>query len=258
MPRTGQPAIRHVAAVERALGVLDALAELEDAGTNAIARRTGVNASTVSRLLATLAAGGIVRHVEETGRYRLGPRLAQLGAAAVAGLDLRALARPRLTALAEETGETATLSVPGEHDAITVDFAQSPSSVQSVARLGRPSVAHATAAGKVVLAYGAVRLAPGRLRRFTPRTIVAREELFRELEEVVREGVARALGEREVDLNAVAAPVVDVHGELAAVLGIQGPAERFGEPQLARSIAPLRAAAESLSTALGGGKARVE
>ena len=68
MARTGQPAVRHVAAVERALAVLDAVAEAEDVGTNELARRTGINASTVSRLLATLAARGLVRHVEETGR----------------------------------------------------------------------------------------------------------------------------------------------------------------------------------------------
>src|SRR5437764_347889 len=59
MPRTGQPAVRHVAAVERALAVLDALSDgAPELGTNEIARRTGINASTVSRLLATLAGAG--------------------------------------------------------------------------------------------------------------------------------------------------------------------------------------------------------
>ena len=66
-------------------------------------------------------------------------------------LDLRTLARLHLQALVRETGETATLSAPGEHDAITVDFAHSSSVVQSVAQLGRPSVGHATAAGKVTI-----------------------------------------------------------------------------------------------------------
>ena len=61
--RTGQPAVRHVAAVERALAVVDALADGQEIGTNEIARRTGINASTVSRLLATLAAARYVEHV---------------------------------------------------------------------------------------------------------------------------------------------------------------------------------------------------
>ena len=58
MARTGQPAVRHVAAVERAFTVLDALAQGDELGTNEIARRTGINASTVSRLLADEAIAG--------------------------------------------------------------------------------------------------------------------------------------------------------------------------------------------------------
>jgi len=145
MARTGQPAHRHVAAVTRALAVLDALADGEaELGTNELARRTGINASTVSRLLATLAGAGLVERVAGTGRYRLGLRLVQLGNAALERLDLRAIARPHLRELVAITDETATLSAPGERNAVTIDFVQSPSSVQSVARVGRPSVAHAT------------------------------------------------------------------------------------------------------------------
>ena len=76
MARTGSPATRHVAAVERAVAVLDVLAAAGELGTNEVARRTGLNASTASRQLATLAAAGLVAHVEGSGRYRLGPRLA--------------------------------------------------------------------------------------------------------------------------------------------------------------------------------------
>src|SRR5204862_6618140 len=84
-PRTGQPAMRLVGAVQRALSVLDALADSDgELGTNEIARRTGINASTVSRLLATLVAAGLVEHVHESGRYRLGLRLLPLGNAVLA------------------------------------------------------------------------------------------------------------------------------------------------------------------------------
>lgn len=254
MPRTGKPAIRHVAAVERALAVLDAVAEAEDVGTNELARRTGINASTVSRLLATLAARGLVRHVEETGRYRLGPRLVQLGSAALAGLDLRDLARPVLTSLAAETGETATLSVPGEPDAITIDFVQSSSSVQSVARVGRPSVAHATATGKVALAFGAAELPPGPLRAYTERTITDREALAAELAQVREQGFALALCEREDDLNALAAPVFGTQGAVVAILGVQGPSSRFDAAATGQASVLLRRRVAELSVSLGGAK----
>ena len=254
MARTGKPAIRHVAAVERALAVLDAVAEAEDVGTNELARRTGINASTVSRLLATLAARGLVRHVEETGRYRLGPRLVQLGSAALAGLDLRELARPALMALAAETGETATLSVPGEPDAITIDFVQSSSSVQSVARVGRPSVAHATATGKVAHAFGGAELPPGALRAYTDHTTTDRRVLEAELAQVRARGFAEALGEREDDLNAIAAPVFGARGELVAIVGVQGPESRFDATEVQQVRALLLAQTTDLAVSLGGSK----
>lgn len=253
MARTGQPAVRRVAAVERALAVLDTLADGSgELGTNEIARRTGINASTVSRLLATLAASDLVEHLPETGRYRLGIRLLQLGNAVLARLDIRAVARPHLAALVEETGETATLSAPGDPDAVTVDFVQSEASVQSVARLGRPSVAHATATGKALLAFGGHDLPSEPLRAYTARTITSRATLAREVDEVRERSWAQALGERADDLNAIAAPIFGSRGELVAILGLQGPASRFDEAAIETAASALLAHAESLSLALGG------
>jgi len=253
MPRTGQPAIRHVAAVQRAVAVLDALAEeTPDLGTNEIARRTGINPSTVSRLLATLAEAGFVEHVADSGRYRLGLRLLELGNAVLARIDLREIARAHLAALVAETGEGATLSAPGEHEAVTVDFVQSAASVQFVARLGRSSVAHATAVGKVYLACGG-ELPDGPLPPFTARTITDRSALAAEIARVRERGFAEAAGEREDDLNAIAAPIRGSRGELVAILGVQGPASRFGPDEMHRAVGPLLEHAAALSAELGYG-----
>src|SRR5207237_759146 len=137
MPRTGQPAVRHVGAVERAIAVLDALSDgSPELGTNEIARRTGINASTVSRLLATLATTRLVEHVPASGRYRLGPRLLQLGSLVLGRLDLRDVARPHLQELVSTTGMTATLSAPGRQDEVTDDVVASDGAFTSVARAG--------------------------------------------------------------------------------------------------------------------------
>ena len=144
---------RTVGSVARALALLDALAEAP-AGVNALARRIGVNPSSASRLLATLERGGLVEREPGGGPYRLGLHLVALADRVLGRLDVRDLARPQLQALVEQTGETATLSVPGGDEAVTVDFVAAESSVVSMARLGRPSIGHATAAGKVLLAFG--------------------------------------------------------------------------------------------------------
>ena len=251
MPRTGRPAHRRVAAVVRAVEVLDALAENgAELGTNEIARRTGINPSTVSRLLATLTTAGLVDHVADSGRYRLGLRLVQLGNAVLERLDLRELARPHLLALVELTQETATLSAPGERNAITVDFVRSPASVQSVAEIGRPSVAHATATGKVMLAFGDVNLASP-LEPYTRRTITEPDALAAELARVRRRGWAQSVGEREDDLNAIAAPIWDSRGALAAILGVQGPSTRFNTHAMRAALEPLLERARTVSGALG-------
>jgi IclR family acetate operon transcriptional repressor len=229
---------------------MDALAAGGELGTNELARRTGVNASTVSRLLATLASAGYVDQAAN-GRYRLGIRLVQLGNAVVDRLDLRELARPELERLVERVGETATLSVSGGHEAVTVDFVQSRSSVQGVAQLGRPSVAHATATGKVLLAFGGIGLPPGALRRFTARTIADPRALARDIERVRARGWADAVGEREDDLAGIAAPVRGSRGELAAIVGLQGPTVRLDAKARATALAPLLRAASVLSLRLG-------
>jgi DNA-binding IclR family transcriptional regulator len=244
---------RLIAGVERAVSVLMALADGPGhLGTNELARRTGINASTVSRLLATLARDELVQRVPATGRYRLGLRLIQLGNAALAGVELREIARPHLLALREATGETATLSVPAGDTAVTVDFVQSPSTVRSVAEVGRPSVPHATATGKVYLAWTGApsRVTSSSLPAFTPHTVTDRDELARELVQVREQGWAQARAEREAELHAVAVPVLDVRGQLVAILAVQGPAGRFDERAMAAAVAQLRERAAALSASL--------
>lgn len=242
---------RPVSTVQRAVAVLDALAESpEDLGNNDIARRTGINPSTVSRLLATLADAGLVRRTPDSGRFRLGPRLVELGNAALARVDLRQLGRPHLMALTEVTGETATLSIPNGESTITVDFVQSPSSVRSVAEVGRPSVTHATATGKVFLAY-AGPVPAGPLASFTPHTITDAERLAAEIARTRQRGWAQAVGEREADVNALATPVLDARGGLVAVLGLQGPAARFSTEAMHAAVDQLLDRSALLSAATG-------
>ena len=250
MARTGQPATRQVAAVQRAIAILGVLADARgELGTNEIARRTGINVSTISRILATLVSGGLVEHVAATGRYRLGVGVIRLANAAGERLDVRSLARPHLEDIASRTQETATLSVPGGHEAITLDYVQSPLSVRSVAEVGRASAAHATAVGKVFLAHGGT-VPAGALHAYTERTIVDHDVLRAEVAGVRERGWGQASGEREEDLNAVAVPVLDPAGKLAAILGIQGPAVRFSPRVMRTAVELLMEGAGQISATL--------
>jgi len=250
-PARGRSA--RVGSVARALALLEALADApEGLGVSALARTIGVDASTASRLLATLEVGGLVRR-SGRGPFQLGLRLLALADAVSDGLEVRDLAAPVLRELVAATGETATLSVPGAAAAVTVDFVTGPGDVVTRARLGRPSVPHATAVGKVLLAFDRGRALPvAPLTRYTERTLIDPEALAGQLAAVRRRGWAEAAGERDRDLNAIAAPVFARDGSLAAILGVQGPAGRLTRTRM-RALRPaLLDAATQLTAALGG------
>ncbi len=245
-----------MASVARAIALLDALAQSESGlGVNELARRIGVNASTASRLAATLEDAGLVERDGDGGPYRLGLRLVALSDRVLGRLDVRQRARPLLGRLAAQTGETATLSVPSGGEAVTVDFVPSGSSVVSMAYLGRPSILHATAVGKVVLAFdrgwqesGTGGLA---LPACTERTITSAQALQAELDAVRERGYAEAIGEREADLGALAAPVFGRGGGLVAILGLQGPVARLPAGTRRALRGPLLDACAELERLLG-------
>jgi IclR family acetate operon transcriptional repressor len=205
----------------------------------------------VSRQLGTLAASGLVEQDAETGRYRLGIRIVWLANAVLSRLDVRRIARPHLEELARVTGETATLHVPGDVDAVTVDFVPSAHYIQHVTHLGRPSIAHATSAGKIMLAFTDRALPRGPLEAYTPRTITSAKPLAAEIERVRRNGYADAFEEREPGLAAIAAPIWSSGGVLAAILALQGPTSRFGRTKARAALAPLLDHTHAISKALG-------
>jgi IclR family acetate operon transcriptional repressor len=243
-----------VGSVARAIALLEALAaHPAGLGVGELARSIGVGASSASRLLATLEDAGLVRR-SARGPFQLGVRLLALADSATEGLEVRELAAPLLRELVASTGETATLSIPGTEAAVTVDFVSGPGAVTSRARVGRPSVPHATAVGKVLLAFASHPPAsPAVLRRYTERTVVDPGELERQLAAVRRRGWADAIGERDLELHAIAAPVFARGSVLAAIIGVQGPATRFTRARMREVRPALVAATRRLSGELGGG-----
>jgi DNA-binding IclR family transcriptional regulator len=110
--------------------------------------------------------------------------------------------------------------------------------VRSVAEVGRPSIPHVTATGKVFLAYTDTAL-PTVLAPYTSRTITDRAILEAQIRTIRKRGWAQAVGEREIGLNAIACPVLSQAG-LRAIVGIQGPAPRFGSKAMRLAARELR------------------
>ena len=95
---------------------------------------------------------------------------------------------------------------------------------------------------------------PGPLKPYTARTITSHAALAAEVDRVRARGWADSTGEREDDLNAIAAPVWDSRDELLAILGVQGPAGRFNTKAMRAALEPLLQHAGALSSSLGSAR----
>src|ERR1700674_1716058 len=244
-----------IQSVDRAVAILDLLAQ-EGWRTGAeVARGLHVHRSTALRLLGTLERHALVERDPRTAKYRLGRRLPQLASVVTGEVDLRFLARPVCERLAGTLGETVTLDVLDGDEIVPVEQATGSTSVVSVNWLGSRTPVHCTASGKVILAFApdAVRqrlLARPLLPR-TSHTIVDRAELEAQLHAAREAGFARTYEELEVGLDAIAAPVHSADGEVVGAIDGSGPAHRLREGGRPELIGLTREAAADLSRRLG-------
>lgn len=220
-----------VQSVDRAVSVLEFLAGAGWSGVTEIADALGVHKSTSWRLVATLEARGLVAQHEDTGKYHLGFGLVHLARAVTVGFDLKRRARPVSERLADQTGETVVIAVPDGDGVVNIDQIIPQSGVVSMSWMGRRTPLHCSANGKALLAFlpdderEETLAAPH--ERFTPHTVIDRDQLEQQLAAVRRDGYAAALEELEQGLNAVAAPIMAADGELLGALSISAPAWRL-------------------------------
>jgi IclR family transcriptional regulator, acetate operon repressor len=209
-----------------------------------LAETTGLPKSTTSRLVGALERQGLLQRDSARGNLSPGPvllRFARRGGE----LDLPALAHDTLRGLAEETGETINLAVAGPFGVEQIAQEDSRHFLGGTNWVGRRVPYHASANGKVLLAFGAAFL-PEELERLTPHTVVERRALEAELAAIRERGYATAVDELEPGLSAVAAPV----GDGIAALSISGPTIRMPSARLEELGALLVHHAAELSALL--------
>ncbi len=245
-----------VQSVDRAISVLEILARRGEAGVSEVASEIDVHKSTAFRLLGALEVRGLVEQAADRGKYRLGFGLIPLAGSVADRLDVTQQGREVCRRLAAEMGETINVAVRQEHWAVNVDQARGPSTVSAHNWVGRLTPLYCTASGKVLLAHvppevRAALLAASGMARLTPATTVSVPELEAELARIRVEGLAVAVEEYEVGLNALAAPVLDRSGEVIASLSVSGPSYRLDEPHLRDLTGPLRSGAAEISRRMG-------
>jgi DNA-binding IclR family transcriptional regulator len=220
-----------------------------------IAELLGRPRSSVYRILGRMARSGFLDQDPGSGRYRVGIRLANLGELARHSTSLQRVAWPALCRVGEVTGETATLMVLSGKEGVTIDVQESFHPLKIPGHLGGRFPLHATAGGKVLLAWRSraeiTALLPNPLPRLTPATITSLPKLERELELTKARGYGVSPAEWLADVYAVAAPVRDHRGVVIAALASACPKSRW-DPRTIRSMAKvLVEATADVSRSLG-------
>ncbi|MBI3647410.1 MAG: IclR family transcriptional regulator [Actinobacteria bacterium] len=230
-------------------------------GITELATRLGIAKATVFGLLRTLERQELVEQEADTGKYRLGPAMLQLGNAFLDNHELRARSIPWADALASRVGETVRVGVLHGRSVLIVHHVFRPDGSVQVLEVGASIPWHACALGKAIAAFldpdRRRSLLAGPLPRLTGRTIVDPHALAMTLDEVARLGAATEDQEAVVGEAEIAAPVFDHRGHAAGAVGIAGPAERL---QPAAPPEPLVAAVKDtsrgLSQGMGAGRRR--
>lgn len=237
--------------LHRAIAILRVFSEQSPALTvTEISERLELHKSTVSRILSALLDEGLVWHEAVSGRYSLGMSVVEMAGVALGQIDVRAAAMPHIDAVATATGETVSVLVRRDYEAVTVALAPSPNPVRHVVWIGRRMPLDASAAGQVLLA---ARLNRGDAWRHLvkERSEPAWVELEQRLERIASAGYAIDIDGYERGASAVAAPIIDPLGLAVGAVALSGPTDRFAPDGEHPATVAVRAAADAIALDLG-------
>ncbi|GAA4284143.1 IclR family transcriptional regulator [Brevibacterium daeguense] len=248
-----------VQSVDRAVQILQLLTAEPVLGVSELSRRLGVHRSTAFRLLATLEAHDLVEQVAERGSYRLGFGLLRMAHSVIARTDLAREGQLVCDVLAAQLNETVNLAVLDGGYAVTITQSVGDRVIGAARQyVGQPAPLHATSTGKLLLAHAGEAEWDGLLERglesFTDLTITDPEALAADLTSIRERGWAAAVAEWEDGTNALAVPVRDASGSVAAAVSLTAPEFRMPESEFAALAAQLRTGAASLEARLGYGR----
>ncbi|MFE7718478.1 IclR family transcriptional regulator [Nocardia rhizosphaerihabitans] len=246
-----------IQSIERAAAVLRLLARGSGPmAVGEVAAALDLAKPTAHGILRTLLGVGFVDQDPATGRYLLGPALGELGSDHLDVNELRSRAIHRADALASRTGESVRMAVSRPSGVTVVHHVFRPDNTEQVLAVGEVLPAHATALGKVLLAYDAAT-EPGALQSFTRRTIVDPTALDRAIAEVRRTGWASEVEEYRSGEAGIAAPIRARGGLVVAAIGISGPTDRLCDNRLQirpAAVDQVRAAAAAVHRDLGAAR----
>lgn len=235
-----------VRAVERALDILLCFVKDSQLSMMEIVERTGLNKSTVFRLLATLEKKGFVKRHPETEKYLLGFRIWELSANLDHSDDPAVLFLPEMERLRDELDETVSLYIRDGVERVRIQAVESNQAIRRVAPIGARMPLSIGASSKVLVAFGGEELLEKVLNEAEWPENVSKEKFVEQLAEIRQTGYAISIEEREAGTAAVAVPILSRSGRLVAALTVSGPVSRMNAETMLRFVPRMKESAERM------------
>jgi DNA-binding IclR family transcriptional regulator len=242
-----------VPAVNRAAMAMKVLAERRHGATlTEIAEAAGLAKSTASNLLRTMTAEALLSYDEELRRYKFGPLMVELGAAAIGGNDSITAARSAMHDLTTETGLAclAIVKMPQGHF-VAVEKVESQQDIKVTIEVGESFPADAPLLSRIWAAWSGDKAPES--RAFTEATVTSRRKLQRSLNEARREGYVAVYGEYIPNLNVVGVPVFNANGGPFMALTLLGIGAQLDAERMTR-LGPKMVAIARQVTVLAAGR----
>src|SRR5882724_5560411 len=242
--------------LDLALRILDHLAEqASPIALTAIAQTFLASKSTVYRHLSALARHGFVRRDVSTGRYAIGVKLMVLGETSRSNFEIVTVARGALLKLRDTTGQAVSLCALLDEDLVVLDLMHGRSVVEFSTRPGTRLALHASAHGKIWLAFGPEALIEMVLSAprpaWTPHTITDAKTIASEVQAVRKRGWSAAPNQAVMGVNTLAAPVFDHRGVLVGSIAMVGSTQVIAPKPAPAQLGAVLEAARSVSRVLG-------
>lgn len=245
------------AAVERALAMLEAVAQESDGLSNAeISRKLNIPKSSASYILRTLETQSYLTRDGESGKYRVGLKILSLSRGALSGIDVRGVALPIMRHLTQQTGLTCHLAILDGPEAVYIEKVEPEGFIRMDTWVGRRMRVHATSVGKALVAHITQDrleqiLRKSGMEKRTPKTITTLPRLLKELEKVRGQGYAVDDEENNLGARCVGAPVFNDHGTIEAALGLSGTTQQVSPQTMPRILDALKDSARHISMGMG-------
>ena len=215
--------------IQRAVTVLEHVAEAGGASARDMAEATGIPLPSIYRIAQELVAAGYLVHLREEKRFALGYKLHRLGARLHDDLGVPRALKQEIARLHADTRMAAYLAIHRGADFVVVFVADSPACPRlEPMEFGFHETPHATAFGKLGLSEYTQEqrqhyLEPHQPHRLTPATITDADELEAGLSQIAAEGIAWEHEEFQVGTSCAAVPIRADDGLLVGSVAVSAP-----------------------------------